>query len=228
MDGSVVLCPNLCPKHIWEANNDLVCNGSHACLRAVLCTHRISISVFRAFASPPGQHPSPMEKAFDYQRTELPSLRRASSRRPIKRVWPLLAALLLGALFFSVDLASLGTQDRAQRIPFRAVETLAKCRSLSAKPGPPSGFSGRTASDRWERGTGVVRIRNAVVWTGLDGGREVVRGDVLLEKGLIRAVGDVRAFESQDNVTEIDAEVSSVADALDSVDHPDTLTRVHG
>ncbi|KAN0084286.1 hypothetical protein V8E55_007790 [Tylopilus felleus] len=147
-----------------------------------------------------------MEKAFDYQRTELPSLRRASSRRPIKRVWPLLAALLLGALFFSVDLASLGTQDRVQRIPFRAVETLAQCRSLSAKPGPPSGFSGRTASDRWERGTGVVRIRNAVVWTGLDGGREVVRGDVLLEKGLIRAVGDVRAFESQDNVTEIDAE----------------------
>jgi cytosine/adenosine deaminase-related metal-dependent hydrolase len=36
-----------------------------------------------------------------------------------------------------------------------------------------------------------VLIRNATIWTGAVKGLEVVRGDVLLDQGLVKAVGVV-------------------------------------
>ncbi|KAF8438173.1 hypothetical protein L210DRAFT_3482342 [Boletus edulis BED1] len=140
---------------------------------------------------------------------ELPAVGGSSSRKPSKRVWPVLAAFVFAALYFSIDLPLLSARGSRShvRIPLHGADTLAKCRSLSVKPAPPPGFSDRTHSDRNEPGTPLVLIRNATIWTGLDNGEDVVHGDILLENGLIKNVGDVNAFKlNMVNVTEINAE----------------------
>ncbi|KAF8549605.1 composite domain of metallo-dependent hydrolase [Imleria badia] len=138
---------------------------------------------------------------------ELPSL----GRRPSKRIWPVLSVFVLAALYFSIDIRLLSARDSRPhvRVPLHAADTLAKCRSLSVKPGPPPGFSDRRQSDRYEPGTTSVLIRNASIWTGLDDGGEVVHGDILLENGLIKHIGSVTYALLKVlnlNVTEIDAE----------------------
>ena len=80
---------------------------------------------------------------------------------------------------------------RTVRVPQHAQELKAKCAQLHLKPGPPSNFHERSVSDRFQPGTKAVLVRNARVWTGRLEGLEVVRGDVLLENGLIKAVGEV-------------------------------------
>lgn len=67
--------------------------------------------------------------------------------------------------------------------------SVARCEVLDVLPGPPSDFHQREASDRFVEGTKAVLIRNATVWTGLDGGKELLIGyDVLLDRGLIISV----------------------------------------
>ena len=144
-----------------------------------------------------------MEKAFDYGGIRLGH----TSRKQRKRVWSVLAAFVLTAFYISFDLA-VGHSKPSVHVPLHAATTIAKCRSLSVKPGPPPAFSERVQSDRFESGTGPVLIRNASVWTGLDGGRDVIHGDILLQNGLIEMIGNVDAVLREDNLTDIvDAEV---------------------
>jgi hypothetical protein len=63
------------------------------------------------------------------------------------------------------------------------------CSRLHAKPGPPHHFHRRQVSDRFEPGTPPTIIRNATLWTGARNGTEVVFGDLLLDGGIIKAVG---------------------------------------
>lgn len=141
---------------------------------------------------------------------ELSGVRRPSSRKPSKRAWPVLAVFVLAALYWSYELPLLtvGHSRHHVRVPLHAADTLAKCRSLSVKPAPPPGFSDRVQSDRYEPGTTSVLIRNASIWTGLDDGRDVVHGDILLENGLIKSVGDASGLLSNHNLEVVDAEVS--------------------
>ena len=152
-----------------------------------------------------------MAKAFDYAPSsgmDLPGFGQTSSRKPSKRVWPVLAVVVIAALYFATDLP-VGRSRSPVRVPLHAASTLGKCRTLSAKPAPPPGFSERVQSDRYEPGITPVLIRNASIWTGLDDGRHVVHGDILLENGLIKTVGDVDALLDKVNPIEIvDAEVS--------------------
>lgn len=161
--------------------------------------------------------PSSMEKAFDYVLS--PGSARSSSRRSSKRFWPVLTVLVLATLYFSIDLSllSVGHPRPHVRVPLHAAGTLAKCRSLSAKPAPPQGFSSRTQSDRYESGTSSVLIRNASIWTGLDNGKDTVHGDILLENGLIKSVGGANALLIKDDVIEIDAEVSMIEGYLSMI-----------
>jgi imidazolonepropionase-like amidohydrolase len=46
-------------------------------------------------------------------------------------------------------------------------------------------------SDRYEQGIPAVLLKNATIWTGRESGKEVIHGDLLLDKGLIKAVGDI-------------------------------------
>ncbi|KAF9239773.1 hypothetical protein BU15DRAFT_74314 [Melanogaster broomeanus] len=100
-------------------------------------------------------------------------------RRSSKRVWPILAVLVLAALYLSTELAVLQLDSRQSHVnvPLHAAETLAKCRSLNLKPAPHLTSSGRSHSDRYEPGTKPVLIRNASIWTGLKNGMDV--GDVV-------------------------------------------------
>lgn len=143
--------------------------------------------------------------------SELPRLAHRSS---LKRFWPVLTVLVLATFYFSIDLPllSVGHPRPHVRVPLHAADTLAKCRSLSVKPAPPPGFSSRTQSDRYEPGTSSVLIRNASIWTGLNNGEDVVHGDILLENGLIKSIGDANALLNKDDVIEIDAEVSIIED----------------
>ncbi len=80
---------------------------------------------------------------------------------------------------------------KSPHVPSNAQDILHRCRQLNAKPGPPKDFNLRTASDRYEPGTSSVLFKNATIWTGRDSGKEVIHGDVLLDKGIIKAVGDI-------------------------------------
>ncbi|KZS89718.1 hypothetical protein SISNIDRAFT_479686 [Sistotremastrum niveocremeum HHB9708] len=66
---------------------------------------------------------------------------------------------------------------------------LERCKYTRAIPGPPPDFSQRKKSDRFDRGTKATLIRNATIWTGLRGGTEVVKGDLLLDGGIVKALG---------------------------------------
>ncbi|KAG5220249.1 carbohydrate esterase family protein [Salix suchowensis] len=70
-----------------------------------------------------------------------------------------------------------------------ASETISRCRSLQMKAGPSEGFDKREQSDRFVSGTKPYLLINARIWTGLENGTEVVRGDVLIDKGIIKGVG---------------------------------------
>jgi hypothetical protein len=92
-------------------------------------------------------------------------------------------------------------------IPVHAQATLTRCRTLHDVPTPPT--EKRFVSDRFVSDTkpylikvnaaslflqqvlNCSRVQNATIWTGADDGKEVVHGDVLLDKGLIQAIGHV-------------------------------------
>jgi len=73
--------------------------------------------------------------------------------------------------------------------PKNAHEILARCKALKVHAEPPEGFSERARSDRFEDGTAPVLIKNARLWTGGKNGTEVIEGDMLLDKGIIKSIG---------------------------------------
>ncbi|KAM5537547.1 hypothetical protein V8D89_008760 [Ganoderma adspersum] len=68
---------------------------------------------------------------------------------------------------------------------------LDKCSLLDTKPGPPPDFHARTQNDRFVAGTKPTLIKNATIWTGGDNGFEVLHGDILLDRGLIKQIGQI-------------------------------------
>ena len=70
-------------------------------------------------------------------------------------------------------------------------ELRAICKSIRTPAGPPKPCCGaaRTENDRFVSGTPPVLLRNAKIWTGARNGTEIIYGDVLLDRGLVVAVG---------------------------------------
>lgn len=66
------------------------------------------------------------------------------------------------------------------------------CRRLNSRMGPQSDFFGRSHSDRFEDGTLPTLIQNAKIWTGRQNGTEVLRADILLDKGIVKSIGRLR------------------------------------
>jgi hypothetical protein len=113
----------------------------------------------------------------------VPTRRRRVLRLPLLGI--LLFVCLQAALTFHYQTSNTST------IPIHASETLRKCRHLHTKPGPPPDFNLRKESDRFVPGTRATLLRNATVWTGDTLGLEIVEGDLLLDRGLIKVVGRV-------------------------------------
>ncbi|KXN85384.1 hypothetical protein AN958_11484 [Leucoagaricus sp. SymC.cos] len=66
---------------------------------------------------------------------------------------------------------------------------IAKCLSLRQEPCPPPDFWGRSCSDRYEPGTRPVFIKGGRIWTGRNNGTQVIHGDILMDKGIIKSIG---------------------------------------
>lgn len=121
----------------------------------------------------------------------------------------ILAVLLFSFTDLSAPLSTIIPQGNLHTPIFDSHKetVLARCAELKITPGPPSFFHSRDKSDRHEPGTNATLIRNAVIFTGRDQGKEVVSGDILLDKGIIKGLGKVswRLIENTPNLTVVDA-----------------------
>ena len=105
----------------------------------------------------------------------------------------LLAAVLLvvaSATYYSATL-DWGHAGSAT-VPVNAAQIIQKCQALHILPRPPSNFDQRIQSDRFETGTPPTLFRNASIWTGRISGHEVIVGDLLLDRGIIKEVGQIK------------------------------------
>ena len=137
--------------------------------------------------------------------------RRRSTRSVIFTFCALVASLTLFACNYFVSLLATSRDtlnQRIQHLPFNAQQILSQCASLRATVGPPESFSARKVSDRYEPGTNSTLIRNANIWTGARNGTETVKGDVLLEGGIVRKIGYIPEdlLVNARNLTVVDAE----------------------
>lgn len=125
------------------------------------------------------------------------------TRRKISSIrLPCIGILLLVSL--QAVVLTFRTQSLTTSVtPIHASETLQKCRRLHAKPGPPPDFGLRQQSDRFVFGTRPTLLRNATIWTGGINGLEIVEGDLLLDRGLIKAVGKIQQNVLQTYTTDL-------------------------
>jgi hypothetical protein len=120
----------------------------------------------------------------------------------------LVAAVLLSFASLAVLNTYLSDWQQLDNVPFDAAEIIDRCNALKALPAPPRNFHQRSHSDRFVDGTPPTLFKNASIWTGRVSGNEIVAGDLLIDKGLIKAIGfikDTTLAEYKDLVV-IDAE----------------------
>lgn len=145
-------------------------------------------------------------------RQSAPARGRAWSKRSrFGKVAARLAATALLGLVIYLSTTAEGTDPEVLAKGFE------QCEYIRSRPGPPADFHTRRVSDRFEEGTTPVLIRNATMWTGGKGGEEVVLGDILMDGGVIRKVGDVSLDLLEDltgNLHEIDAHGAWVTPGL--------------
>ncbi|KAJ7498753.1 hypothetical protein FB451DRAFT_1334381 [Mycena latifolia] len=91
--------------------------------------------------------------------------------------------------------------------PVNAQEIQAKCRAIQSPAGPFPFFLKREVSDRFEVGTNSTLITNATLLTGRGNNTHVLHGDLYLDKGLVKAIGELshRTLENTFNLTVINA-----------------------
>jgi hypothetical protein len=104
----------------------------------------------------------------------------------------LLFAVAFSALSLGLNARQL-TTGSIRNVPKDADRILNQCRQLALPAGPPKDFHQRTVSDRFEPGTPPTLITNATIWTGRVSGYEVVKGSILIDKGIIQAIGDIES-----------------------------------
>lgn len=130
----------------------------------------------------------------------------------------LLATLAVLGCNFYLSVQPIYSTSRAPRVPLNAQRILGQCAAIKASPGPPKDFFEREESDRYEPGTNATLIRDATIWTGEQNGTEIIRGDLLLEKGLVKGIGDLPRWilDSLDarNLTVVDAHGAWVTPGL--------------
>lgn len=117
----------------------------------------------------------------------------ARFRPRMRRRWNFkyLSLLCLCGIYLTAQSTSriVFVHDESTSLPAHAEEALHQCKMLSVKPGPPDNFHRRSQSDRFVKGTPPTLLRNASVWTGDSAGYELRDVDILLDKGIIKFVG---------------------------------------
>ncbi|KIM83388.1 hypothetical protein PILCRDRAFT_69640 [Piloderma croceum F 1598] len=118
-----------------------------------------------------------------------------------------LAATLTAVVCNTHFSAGYGSENTPHQIHRNVQLILNQCAALNALPGPPVNFLAREVSDRFEPGTKPTLIRNATIWTGAHNGTEVIFGDILLDGGIIKGIGEIPDFR-----------LASVTDDLVTID----------
>lgn len=121
-----------------------------------------------------------------------------SYERPLRRKpHPMLGvALGLGlwvACIYTGLFSAFLPKNGSVKVPINAQQIIQKCAHINTIPSAPLDFHSRDKSDRYVPGTKPTWIKNATIWTGNVDGFEVVLGDLLLDKGIIQAVGEIPA-----------------------------------
>ncbi|KAJ3866956.1 hypothetical protein EV359DRAFT_61910 [Lentinula novae-zelandiae] len=116
---------------------------------------------------------------------------RPSTKRPYSSLRTILALSLLVVSFRTLD-----TKSSFAKVPINAPQIIQKCSTLNVIPGPPQDFDSRKESDRYVPGTNPTLIKNATIWTGNVKGLEIILGDLLLDKGMIQAVGEIPVIDA--------------------------------
>ncbi|EGO27865.1 hypothetical protein SERLADRAFT_360423 [Serpula lacrymans var. lacrymans S7.9] len=133
------------------------------------------------------------------------------------RIIAFLSLFVVSALFTTgLHFETSNFQARIQHVPINAQQILRKCAALKVRPGPPEGFQHRAVSDRYDFGTPSTLITNARIWTGEHNGTEILFGDLLLDNGIIKAVGYVPEdlLSTTTNLTIVDAQGAWVTPGL--------------
>ena len=141
---------------------------------------------------------------------------RALNQTPTKLLAVASPTLLVLVTFFYLFRYTHDFSLQAQHVPMNAEAILAHCAALQLLPGPPEGFDKREESDRFELGTNATLIRNATMWTGAQDGQEIVFGDLLMDRGVIKAMGYVPGdmIRRTKNLTIVDAKGAWVTPGL--------------
>ncbi|KAF5344401.1 hypothetical protein D9756_011347 [Leucocoprinus leucothites] len=137
-----------------------------------------------------------------------------SQRSPhLKLVLRILTLSFVALVYFGFThhYIDVGTTDRSRFQTVTRPDILAhrqslvdQCRNIHSPAGPSPDFDPATRldndgrSERFVEGTKPTLIRNAKIWTGHDDGKEVIRGDVLLDRGLVVDVGKIHDKHLQD------------------------------
>ncbi|KIM80183.1 hypothetical protein PILCRDRAFT_73396 [Piloderma croceum F 1598] len=107
-----------------------------------------------------------------------------------KRKFRFFLVVILSVLLYFTLLRTIG---QPLKLPAAVIaqrtHILEQCKYINTPAGPPPNFRSRTHSDRYVPGTKPLWLKNAKLWTGARNGTEVIYGDILLDKGLIQAVG---------------------------------------
>ncbi|KAG8880724.1 hypothetical protein FRB98_004765 [Tulasnella sp. 332] len=107
------------------------------------------------------------------------------------RQWALLLSTLGSFSLLASWRVLSGPHAHTHHVPLHAQRVLDECATMRQMPGPSASFASRLRSERFEPGTKAQYIHNATIWTGLKDGHDVIQGDILLQNGLIWAVGQI-------------------------------------
>lgn len=140
---------------------------------------------------------------------------RIANSRIFLFVLPLLPALALTLLGWNVVFGA-NAPTRIQHVPSNAQQILSKCMALRRVSGPSDEFFEREASDRYVPGTNATLILNATIFTGQENGTYIIHGDLLLDKGIVKAIGDISkdVLDNTPNLTIVHAENKWVTPGL--------------
>ncbi|KAI1796076.1 composite domain of metallo-dependent hydrolase [Ganoderma leucocontextum] len=116
---------------------------------------------------------------------------------PHRALTILLAALALYGVSRTLFLSSQTHRIHPQSLSPSLEDILGRCASRDAAPMSPDNLQllNRAVNDRFEAGTRATVIKNVTLWTGARNGTEIVYGDILLDKGLVQAIGYVPEWD---------------------------------
>ncbi|EEB89859.1 hypothetical protein MPER_11999, partial [Moniliophthora perniciosa FA553] len=98
-----------------------------------------------------------------------------------------------------------------------AQDILEKCKSIRSRAGPSPDFFTRVSSERFDHHhhhENATLISNATIFTGAKNGTEVVKGEILIYKGIVRALGENIPVDDYEHLEVVDAKGAWVTPGL--------------